>query len=95
MVASYARHPILCGCYDAGLWAWVERQTVLSQVGLPTSKREEFPQSDGTGLRDVVYGVGARETYHWGRVIGSSNEQRPTAETHLPSPYDFLLFMLS
>jgi len=49
--------------YDVDLWTWSERQTVLSQDGLPTSKCEEFFQPDGTGIRDVVYGVGAWETY--------------------------------
>lgn len=49
--------------HDVDLWAWPERLAVLSQNGLPTSKRKEFFESDGTGLRDVVYGMGARKTY--------------------------------
>lgn len=35
--------------------------TVLSQDGLPASKREEFFQHDRTGFRGVVYGLGARQ----------------------------------
>lgn len=49
--------------HGADLRTWAELQSVLSQTGLPTSEREEFFQSEGTGLRDVVYGVGARKAY--------------------------------
>jgi hypothetical protein len=48
-LASYFHHHV-----DVG----AERQSVLPQIGFSTSKRQEFFQFDGAGIRDVVYGVG-------------------------------------
>lgn len=70
--------------HDADLRTWAECQSVLSQTRLPTPKREEFFQSDGTGLRDVVHGVGTWKACQKMRLIGSFNEQGSPAGTLYP-----------
>jgi len=55
---TISRHPFVF--FDVG---WAKRPTVLSQVGLPASKREELFQSRVSGLHVVVYGVGAWQAH--------------------------------
>ena len=61
--------------------------TVLSQDGLPASKREEFFQLGGAGFRGVVYGMGTRQACWRARLIGSFNEQNSPGS----SPFTLLL----
>lgn len=59
MVAPYPCHPPTSGVLIVGLWT--KLPTVLSQAGLPSSKCKEFFESDGSGLHNLVYGMGARQ----------------------------------
>lgn len=61
MVAPYLATCLYERSLDVNFGHWAKPPTVLSQDRFPTSKCEEFFQSDGAGLRDVVYGVGAGE----------------------------------
>ena len=89
MVASYPCHPPTFGVLIVGLWT--KRPTVLSQAGLPPSKRKEFFKSEGPGFHGVVHGMGTRQACQRARLMVRWISEVLLGEPfYPPPPYGFI-----